>query len=430
MFFSELLASGAAGSVSDGGGGFWRSLLGRSGSSSTGMRVTPESALSLPILQNCVTLLAEAVAQLPCEIFQRSDATQGTQRTPAINHPAYDVLRYQPNPFQTPYDRAELLQLAVGLRGNGYEFIERREDGNIQALWPLSTDKVQVCKGADLLPYYRIGGASEALPMRMVHHVRWVSHNGYVGLSPIELHAEAVGLADAVRRYTGKSFANGAAVSGVIERPKESPPIKDQKTIDGITDQWAAKHSGIDNAKKVALLQEGMTFKPISMSNVDAEIVSILKLSGADLARIYKIPLPMVNDLDKANYNTVEQLLIMFVVFGLLPWVKRHEQSMMRDFLLEQDRRTHYIEFNLSGLLRGDQKTRYEAYAIGRQWGWLSVNDIRRLENMPPVPGGDTYLQPLNMVDATKGVFADATNPRTRAQLEATKAEIERMLQQ
>ncbi|MGV3679680.1 MAG: phage portal protein [Acidovorax sp.] len=428
MFFQSLLASGNAGNVSE-TNAFWRGLIG-SGNNSTGMRVTPETALALPILQNCVTLLAEAVAQLPCEIFQRDGDAAGTQRTPAINHPAYDVLRHCPNPFQTPYERAELLQMSAGLRGNGYEFIERDESGNVKALWPLAADKVQVLRGADLLPYYRVTGVADPLPMRLVHHVRWHSHNGYVGLSPIELHAEAVGLSQAVQKYTGKSFANGAAVSGVIERPKESPPLKAQADIDRVLDQWGAKFSGLDNAKKVALLQEGMTFKPISWSNVDAEIVSILKLTGADLARIYKIPLPMVNDLEGANYNTVEQLLIMFVVFCLLPWVKRHEQSMMRDFLLPDDRRRYYIEFNLSGLLRGDQKTRYEAYAIGRQWGWLSVNDIRRLENMPPVSGGDTYLQPLNMVDATKGVFADATNPKTRAQLEKTAAEIQRMLEQ
>lgn len=185
----------------------------------------------------------------------------------------------------------------------------------------------------------------------------------------------------------------------------------------------------MDNAKKVAFLQEGMTFKPISLSHVDAEIVNLMKLVGNDIARIYKIPLPMLNDLEKANYNTIEQLLIQFVVFALLPWVKRHEQAMMRDFLLPQDRRTYFIEFNLAGLLRGDQKSRYEAYAIGRQWGWLSVNDIRRLENMPPIDGGDVYLQPLNMVDASKGM-PDLNNPNVRAQLEFRQREIERILAQ
>eukprot|EP01030_Chromulinospumella_sphaerica_P016886 gene16886-16702_t len=425
MFFTDLLGyvPGEAKATGSTDGAGWRGFLG-SARTSSGVAVTPETAFAIPILQNCVTLLAESIAQLPCEVFERGE---GGQRTAATNHPAYDVLRYNPNPFQTPYERVELLQCSAGLRGNGYSYIDRRDDGNIIALWPLDPDKVQVLKGADLLPYYRIGSAAEALPMRHVHHVRWHTRNGYEGMSPVRVHAETVGLSQALRKYAATSFANGASVAGVIERPKEAPTIKAQSDIDRVLDQWGGKFSGIDNAKKVAMLQEGMTFKPVSMNNVDAEIVSLLKLSGVDIARIYKVPLPMVNDLDKANYNTIEQLLIHLVVFALLPWIKRHEQAMARDFLLPQDRAHYFIEFNLSGLLRGDQKSRYESYAIGRQWGWLSVNDIRRLENLPPVAGGDVYLQPLNMVDSGKGT-PDLKNPNTRAQLQAQAEEIERLL--
>lgn len=425
MFFSNVLGSGK-GNLVDVKGGFWTSLFGSGGGSSAGVVVTPDTALGVPMLQNCVTLLAESVAQLPLELYQRKEKGQ---REAATNHPLYDVLRWQPNGFQTPFESLECRQMAAGLRGNSYSFIDRRSDGNVSAIWPLSNDKVQVLKGADLLPYYRINGAEQPLPMRMIHHVRWSTNNHYVGLSPIELHAESIGMAQAIRQYTGKSFANGVAPSGVIERPHASQAIKDQASIDRITSQWGEKFGGIDNVKKVAFLQEGMTFKPISLSHVDAEIVNLMKLVGNDIARIYKIPLPMLNDLEKANYNTIEQLLIQFVVFALLPWVKRHEQAMMRDFLLPQDRRTYFIEFNLAGLLRGDQKSRYEAYAIGRQWGWLSVNDIRRLENMPPVDGGDVYLQPLNMVDASKGM-PDLNNPNVRAQLEFQQREIERILAQ
>lgn len=425
MFFTSLL-EGNVGKVSDASSSFWRGLIGSAGSTSTGVRVTPESALALPVIQNCVTLLAESLAQLPLELYERQ---AGGQRQVAVDHPLYEVLRYQPNPFQTPYDRVELSQMSAGLRGNSYAYIDRGDDGQVRELWPLDTDKVTVLKGPDLLPYYRVAGVPDPLPMRLVHHVRWHSHNGYVGLSPMQLHADSVGLALAVRQFTGKSFANGATLSGVIERPKEVAAIKDQASIDSIVDQWGAKYSGPDNAKKVALLQEGMTFKPVSMTNVDADLAALLKLSAVDGARIYKIPLPMVNDLDKANYNTIEQLLIQFVVFALLPWAKRHEQAMMRDFLLDGDRKRYFIEFNLSGLMRGDQKSRYESYAIGRQWGWLSVNDIRRLENLPPVAGGDTYLQPLNMV-AANGAAADPKNPAVRAQLEMQQREIERMLTQ
>ena len=296
----------------------------------------------------------------------------------------------------------------------------------MKALYPVRNDKITVLKGGDLRPVYRIGG-HDPLPMRLIHHVRWHTKNHYTGLSPVELHADAVGLAQAVRQYAGKSFANGTAVSGVIERPREAPPIKEQSTIDRVLDQWGNKFSGIDNAKKVAMLQEGMTFKPVSMNNVDAELLGILKATGLDIARIYKIPPHMINELEKASYNSLEQLLIQYVIFALMPWVKRHEQAMMRDFLLPSERRDYFIEFNLSGLLRGDQKSRYDAYAIGRQWGWLSINDIRRLENMPPVANGDSYLQPLNMADVANGL-PDMTNPNVRAQLEQQRDDILRML--
>ncbi|MFI8616494.1 phage portal protein [Acidovorax sp. NPDC077693] len=424
MFFSSILsAAPGTGTVSDSSGDFWRGFIG-SARTSSGVVVTPGTALADPILQNCVTLLAESLAQLPCEVFERK---LGGQREAALDHPAYDVLRYRPNPFQTPYERTEQAQMSAGLRGNSYSFIERRSDGNITALWPLDTEKVQVLKGPDMLPYYRIGTRADAVPMRFVHHVRWHSHNGYEGISPIALHAESIGLGQALRKFASASFANGASIAGVIERPKEVSAIKDQKSIDSVLDQWGTKFAGPDNAKKVALLQEGMTFKPVSQNNVDSEIVALIKSAGVSIARIYKIPLPMVNDLEKASYNTVEQLLIYFVIFSLLPWVKRHEQAMARDFLLDADRKRYFIEFNLAGLLRGDQKSRFEAYAIGRQWGWLSVNDIRRLENLPPIQGGEVYLQPLNMVDSTKGT-PDLKNPNTRASLEAQQKEIERLL--
>lgn len=425
MFFSELLSPGT-GSVSDGSSSFWQGLMGSARQSAAGMRVTPETAMALPVLQNCVTLLSESLASCPLELMER---TEDGGRRPASAHPLYDVLRYAPNSFQTPFDRVDLSQCSAGLRGNSFSFMERDANGQVKQLWPLDTNKVQVLKGPDLLPYYRVQGVADPLPMRLVHHVRWQSHNGYQGLSPIDLHADAVGLAQAVRQYTSKSFANGVGIAGVIERPKESTPIKEQASINSILDQWGEKYSGPDNAKKVALLQEGMTFKPISMNNVDAELVTLMKLSGVDVARIYKVPLPMVNDLDKANYNTLEQLLIQFVVYALLPWAKRHEQAMMRDFLLPEDRKKYFIEFNLTGLMRGDQKSRYDSYAIGRQWGWLSVNDIRRLENLPPIDGGDIYLQPLNMVDVGKGM-PDLQNPNVRAQLEVQQREIAKVLSQ
>ncbi|VWC91410.1 head portal protein [Burkholderia lata] len=412
MFFSRQFLSNG-GQAQMGGGGWLSALLGSS-RSDAGQVVTPASALSLTVLQNCVTLLSESIAQLPIELYERS----GDDRKPAIDHPLYSILKHEPNPWQTPFEYQEQSQVAVGLRGNSYSFIDRDQDGVIQGLYPLDNEAVTVMKGSDLMPFYRVYG-SDPMPKRMVHHVRWMSINGYTGLSPVLLHANAIGHAQAIQQYAGKSFMNGTALSGVIERPKESPALKDQASVDRITDGWNAKFGGSGNAKKVALLQEGMTFKPLSMTNVDAALIDALRLSALDIARIYKIPAHMVNELERATFSNIEHQSLQFVIYTLLPWVKRHEQAKTRDLLLPSERKQYFIEYNLAGLLRGDQSSRYAAYAVGRQWGWLSINDIRRLENMPPVKGGDIYLSPMNMVDASKPQqFPAGKTEPTKAQID------------
>jgi len=376
--------------------GWLSSMLGGATRSTAGQLVTPQSAMALPVLQACVSIIAESVAQLPLEVYERQE---DGGRKPATTHPAYDLLKYAPNDWQTPFEAREYAQTALGLRGNAYSFIERDGRGRPTALIPLNPGDVQVFKGQNLMPFYSIEGATP-VPARFIHHVRWVSLDKYTGLSPIALHANSIGYAQALEEYGGKSFLHGTALSGVLERPKEAPAIKDQAAVDSLTNAWQAKFGGSSNAGKVALLQEGMTFKALTMNNVDAELIGALKLASADIARIYKMPPPMLGFMESATYNNVENLQIQYVIYTLMPWLKRHEQAMQRDLLLPSERSRYYIEFNIGGLLRGNQQARFAAYAVARQWGWLSVNDIRRLENLPPVPGGDAYLQPLNMTAA------------------------------
>ncbi len=376
--------------------GWLSSMIGGSTRSTAGQMVTPQSAMALPVLQACVSIIAESVAQLPLEVYERQE---DGGRKPATTHPAYDLLKYAPNDWQTPFEAREYAQTALGLRGNAYSFIERDGRGRPTALIPLNPGDVQVFKGPDLKPYYAIEGA-DPIPARFIHHVRWVSLDKYTGLSPIALHANSIGYAQALEEYGGKSFLHGTALSGVLERPKEAPAIKDPSMVEDLTNKWQAKFGGAQNAGKVALLQEGMTFKALTMNNVDAELISALKLASADIARIYKMPPPMLGFMEAATYNNVENLQIQYVIYTLMPWLRRHEQAMQRDLLLASERSRYYIEFNIGGLLRGNQQGRFAAYAVARQWGWLSINDIRRLENLPPVPGGDAYLQPLNMTAA------------------------------
>jgi HK97 family phage portal protein len=405
MFFSDIVFAGNGNITQQSSGGWLGNFLGGGyGRSDAGTWVTPQTALALTAVQRAVTILAEAVGQLPIEMYRTTDDGSRIQVT---DHPLIGLLRVAPNDFQTPLQFNEYKQVSLGLRGNAFALKFYKPDGTLRSLYPLNADRVQVLVSpVDRMPYYRIlrapDGVEGIFALRDIHHVRWISDNAYTGISPISLHREAIGVALATERHTGKMFGNGTNLSGVITRPAASPAIKDPAAIERITGDWAAKYAGTDNVGRVALLQEGMEFKPLSMTNEDAQLIAARQYSVRDVARIYGIPAHMLGDLDRATHSNIEQQSLEFVIYTLMPWLKRHEEAMERDFLAQGERQAGMtIQFNVTSLLRGDITSRYAAYAQARQWGWMSINDIRRLENLPPVKGGDTYLQPLNMTDAS-----------------------------
>lgn len=391
MFFSGLF-----GNSSNDAGNFSIFGSGNASYAKSGVVVDPKTALSQSALRRCVTLLAESVAQLPCEVYKRD----GDQRKRALDHPLYDLLHNQPNQKDSSFEYFETAQGFLGLNGNHIALIERDNKANITELIPVHRDKVQILKGNDGLPYYHLIEENKTLPMRMVHHVKAFSMDGFQGLSPLQTSPDTIGLSIAVEEHASKVFSNGTTLSGVIERPKEAGSIKTQDGIDTVVSSFVGKHSGIRNMFSVAMLQEGMTYKQMAMNNDQAQLVEARGMSVADMSRLYGIPLSMLSESAGESYKSIEQQSLNYVVFGLMPWLKRWESAMRRDLLLPSERKEYFIEFNVAGLIRGDMKSRYDAYAIARQWGWLSVNDIRRLENLPPVNGGDVYLTPLNMIDS------------------------------
>ncbi|MET6262770.1 phage portal protein, partial [Klebsiella variicola] len=326
------------------------------------------------------------------------------------------------NRKDTSFEYFEQQQGLLGLEGNCYSIIERDGKGYPKELIPINPKKVIVLKGPDGMPYYQLPEVGEILPMRMMHHVKVFSLDGYIGSSPIQTNADVLGLNLAVEEHAAATFRRGTTMSGVIERPKEAATIKSQDAIDRLLAKWTERHSGIHNMFSVALLQEGMSYKQLSQDNEKAQLLQSRQWGVEEVCRLYKIPPHMVQMLAKATNNNIEHQGLQFVMYTLLAWLKRHEGALQRDLLLPSERRDLYIEFNVSGLLRGDQKSRYESYALGRQWGWLSTNDIRRMENLPPIAGGDKYLTPLNMVDSAQILPGDKSP--TAKQL----AEIETLL--
>ncbi|MFW5407734.1 phage portal protein [Pectobacterium brasiliense] len=388
----------------------------RGGHSNAGVMVTPETAMAIGAVRACVTLLAESVAQLPCELYRRSK-DGGRER--ATDHPLYDIIHTQPNKKDTVFEYYEQMQGVLGLEGNSFSLIDRDGSGYITELIPVNPKKIIVMKGPDALPYYHIPDLGETLPMRMVHHTKYFSLDGYIGTSPIQTNADVLGLGLAVEQHAAQVFARGTTMSGVIERPFEATAIKSQEAVDRILAKWTERYSGLRNSFSVGMLQEGMTYKQLSQDNEKAQLLQSRQWTVNEVCRLYKIPPHMIQLLDQSTNNNIEHQGLQFVMYTLLAWLKRHEGAMMRDLLLPSERREHYIEFNVSSLLRGDQKSRYESYALGRQWGWLSVNDIRRMENLPPIAGGNTYLTPLNMVDSSAVPGLQKASPQQVKEIEA-----------
>jgi len=387
--------------------------------SQSGIIVTPETAKANSAVYRCVTLLAESVASMPCELFMR----EGEHRVKAKGHSLYSVLRYQPNKKDTAFEYFETGQGFLGTNGNHIALIQRNKQMQVEELIPIHPDKVRVLKGSDGLPYYHLPSENKTLSMDDVHHVKGPSTDGFLGCSPLQIAADTVGLTLATEKHAAYSFNNNTVLTGVIERPKEAEKLTTQNAVDNIVNSFAERHSGWRNMFKVALLQEGMTYKQAAMTNEQAQLIEARRMGIADIARLYGIPLNMLQETAGESYKSLEQNTLNFLVFALLPWIKRWESAMHRDLLLMSERADYFIEFNLSALMRGDLKSRYESYALGRQWGFLSVNDIRRLENLPPLgPEGDIYLSPLNMVDSKNAEINQQLNTASAKQIEEIKA--------
>lgn len=275
--------------------------------------------------------------------------------------------------------------------------------------------------------YYR--GSDEAIKNKEfavtlqpsdVLHIPGLGFDGLVGYSPIAMAKNAIGMAIACEEYGAKFFANGAAPGGVLEHPGT---IKDPQRV---RESWQSTFGGSGNANKIAVLEEGMKYTPIGISPEQAQFLETRKFQINEIARIFRVPPHMVGDLEKSSFSNIEQQSLEFVKYTLDPWVIRWEQSIQRSLLSRDEKAVYFVKFNLEGLLRGDYQSRMNGYAIGRQNGWMSANDIRELENLDRIPaeeGGDLYLINGNMLPLKNaGAFADT--PTDDGKEEKTDEEI------
>ncbi len=381
------------------------------GGSTSGKPVNERSAMQMTAVYSCVRILSEAVARLPLHIYKYN--TGGKEK--ATDHPLYFLLHDEPNPEMTSFVFRETLMTHLLLWGNAYAQIIRNGKGEVVALYPLMPNKMTVDRDENGRLYYSyqrtngdaptMKGTTVTLRPSDILHIPGLGFDGLVGYSPIAMAKNAIGMAIACEEYGAKFFANGAAPGGVLEHPGT---IKDPARV---RESWQSTFGGSGNANKIAVLEEGMKYTPISISPEQAQFLETRKFQINEIARIFRVPPHMVGDLEKSSFSNIEQQSLEFVKYTLDPWVIRWEQALMRSLLSSEEKSEFFVKFNLDGLLRGDYASRMSGYAIGRQNGWMSANDIRELENLDRIPadeGGDLYLINGNMLPLKNaGAFAD-----------------------
>ncbi len=230
-------------------------------------------------------------------------------------------------------------------------------------------------------------------------HLRGFSSDGIIGLNPIGVVRESLGVTMAADAHAASSYGNSATPGGVLKTPK----TLSKEAYTRLNESWKARHSGTANAWKPAILEEGMEWTSIGMSSRDAQFIENRKFQIDEVARIFDIPPHKLKQMDRATFSNIEHQGIEFLQDSIRPRLVRMELRLNETLLLEREREEGYFfEFLVDAMSRGDQKSRYEAYAVGRQWGWLSADDVRARENMNPLPdgAGEEYLNPLNMVPA------------------------------
>lgn len=378
------------------------SILGAVGNDADGALVTPVTAMGTSAIYACVSTIADIKAMLPWNLMERT--SDGTVRV-ASERPLHFVLHDRPNGYQTSFIHRQQGQAQALLWGNFYAEIERNaRTGECIGLWPIPAWLVT--------PELRNGQKSFLVngmrfPDEDIFHVPAFGWDGVRGVSPIAMHRRSIGMSLSAEAFGEHFYRNGTRLAGALRHPAKLSPDAQAR----LRQSWAAAYSGAANAGKVAILEEGMDFSPFTMPLEDAQFVETRKFQIADAARIYRVPLHMVGEMEGAKFNNIEQQNIDFVQKCLLPWIVRWEQEAQAKLLTETERRTMFTKINVSGLMRGDMKSRFEAYALGRQWGWFSVNDILELEDRNGIgPAGDVYLQPMNMVRAGSDEAEGMTN--------------------
>lgn len=374
----------------------------------SGVRVDEQTALRMIAVWACVRVISETVAALPMPVYRR--LSRGRERV--YDHRAYRLLNQQPNPEVTPMVFREAVTAHALTWGNGFIYVLReRYTGDPDSLWLLLPDRTHPVRvGPERRLMYRTrlpDGTQVDIPPRDIIHIAGLGFDGLVGYSPIRMAMEAIGAGLAAEEFANRFYSQGTHIGGIVEIPGALSETAQKRLSESIKET----HQGLGRSHLFMILEEGVKYHKIGIPPNEAQFLETRKFQAEEIARLYRVPLHKIGLMDRSTFSNIEQQAIEFVTDTILPWCRRWEQAVNVRLFDEREQREYYAEHLIDGIMRGDMKTRYDSYAIGRQWGWLSANDVREKENMNPIEGGDIYMVPLNMMPATMAATESDDEP-------------------
>ncbi len=382
-------------------------ILGGAGPTASGASVSPETALKCSASFACIKIVAETLAQLPVHLYRK---TGEDDRERATDHPAYKLVAKAANPW-TP---ASEFRLVVGTHfaaaGNGYAFVNRDQGGQPVELIQLDSRMVAVkLNPLTLEPVYTLttpDGQTKDYSRADIFHVRTVGLDVHKGTSPVTLGREAIGLALTLEKHCAGLFGRGAKPSGILKFTKKVA----EDTLKRLKASFQSWFTGAANNGKTLILEEGMEFEQLQLSSVDSQTLEMRRFQIGEISRFWRIPLHMLNELDRATHNNAEAMGQQFLTFCLLPILRLWCDALALTLLTEQERETMYFEFLVDGLARADIAARFEAMSKAISAGILNPNEARAMENKPPYAGGEVFMRPVNTAPApTDDTQPDAT---------------------
>ena len=352
-----------------------------------------DKALTLTAVWCAIRLLAESVSSLPISVYTKQANGDKLEDTKS---PIYKLVKFKPNYYQNKITFFEFIMLSICTEGNSYVQIVRNNSGTPVQLICLSPSDVTVVVNNNELFYQIDGGA--VLDSSDVLHFKTITDDGVTGLSPIDQCAKALNWGVSLEEFGATFFSNGAKPSSILQTDRALSDTALQRLKSSFNNNYAK----LKNSNSTIVLEEGLTFKPISISPEQAQFLSSRQFSIEEVARIFNVPPHMLKDLSKSSFNNIEMQSQEFVTYTLMPYITRIEQEMNLKLFRTNELGKTFVEFNVNGLLRGDVKSRTEAYKTAITNGYMSINEVRQKENMNSIEGGDKHFMQMNMTTIDK----------------------------